>query len=146
MSASSALDSKRIVKNTLYLYIRMFIMMLVSLYTSRLILDILGITDFGVFNLIAGIIVLFSFISNASRTSILRFLNYEIGKDNQSEIRNIFNVSVITHIFISIIVFFISEFLGRWIFDEYLNIFVATRGVLWYNFCRHDEPGACQES
>lgn len=122
MSASSALDSKRIVKNTLYLYIRMFIMMLVSLYTSRLILDILGITDFGVFNLIAGIIVLFSFISNASRTSILRFLNYEIGKDNQSEIRNIFNVSVITHIFISIIVFFISEFLGRWIFDEYLNI------------------------
>ena len=96
MSASSALDSKRIVKNTLYLYIRMFIMMLVSLYTSRLILDILGITDFGVFNLIAGIIVLFSFISNASRTSILRFLNYEIGKDNQSEIRNIFNVSVIT--------------------------------------------------
>lgn len=66
-------NNKRIVKNTLFLYIRMLLIMGVSLYTSRIVLEVLGIEDFGVYNVVGGIVVLFTFINNAMVTSTQRF-------------------------------------------------------------------------
>ena len=83
-----------IVKNTLLLYIRMFISMIISLYTSRIILDILGVKDFGVYNVVGTIITSFSFISGPLSTATQRFYNFELGKKNEGGIIGIYNHSV----------------------------------------------------
>ena len=76
----SAEDNKRIAKNTIYLYIRTFVSMLVSLYTSRKILEALGVEDFGIFNVVGGIISLMSFINGSMSVATQRYLTYELGK------------------------------------------------------------------
>lgn len=73
-------NNKRIAKNTILLYIRMFVTMCVSFYTSRVILQVLGVDDFGLYNIVGGIVVLFSILNGALSSSTQRFLNYEIGK------------------------------------------------------------------
>ena len=75
MSATSE-NNKRIAKNTLFLYVRMLLIMGVTLYTSRVVLQVLGVEDFGVYNVVGGIVVLFTFVNNAMVTSTQRFLNY----------------------------------------------------------------------
>ena len=72
--------NKRIAKNTLLLYIRMFIMMGVSLYTSRVVLQKLGVDDFGLYNIVGGVVVLFSVFNSSLAGSTQRFLNYEMGR------------------------------------------------------------------
>ena len=79
-----ARNNKRIAKNTVMLYIRMILVMLVNLYTSRVILQVLGVEDFGTYNVVGGVVVLFSFINNAMTVSIQRFLNVELGRNNIS--------------------------------------------------------------
>ncbi len=76
---STSENNKRIAKNTLFLYIRMLLIMGVTLYTSRVVLQVLGVEDFGVYNVVGGIVVLFTFVNNAMVTSTQRFLNYELG-------------------------------------------------------------------
>lgn len=75
---SLASSTKRIAKNTLLLYIRMLVMMAITLYTSRIVLHLLGVEDFGIYNLVGGIVVMFSFLNSAMAVSTQRFLNYEI--------------------------------------------------------------------
>ena len=86
---STAENNKRIAKNTLMLYFRMFIIMGVTLYTSRIVLEQLGVEDYGVYNLVAGIIVLFSFITNSLQLASQRFFSYELEnsetKDDKGE-------------------------------------------------------------
>ena len=73
-------NNKRIAKNTLYLYIRMIITTVVSLYTVRVVLDVLGAEDYGIYNVVGGIVVLFSFLNHAMNGATQRFLSYEIGR------------------------------------------------------------------
>ncbi len=73
-------NNKRIAKNTLLLYIRMLFMMIVSLYTSRVILDALGVEDFGIYNVVGGVVAMFSVISGSLSASISRFITFELGK------------------------------------------------------------------
>ena len=73
-------DNKRIAKNTFLLYLRMLFNMVVSLYTSRIILKILGVDDFGIYNVVGGIIVMFTFLNSAMAASTQRFLSFELGK------------------------------------------------------------------
>lgn len=75
-------NNKRIAKNTAMLYMRMLLSMAVSFYTSRIVLNILGVDDFGIYNLVGGIVVLFSFLNNAMASSTQRFLNFELGREN----------------------------------------------------------------
>ena len=105
----------RIVKNTAFLYLRMILMMLVSLYTSRIILQSLGVEDFGIYNVVAGIVVLFSFVSNAMALASQRFLSFSIGKNIEKEINRIFCMSLTTHIIIIIFVIIIAETIGLFI-------------------------------
>ena len=113
MSDNSA-NNKRIAKNTLFLYFRMLIKMLVSLYTSRVVLEYLGITDYGIYNVVGGIVTLFGFIVGPMTISVQRFLSFELGKKERdnTQINTIFSMAIFIHIILAIIVLFITETVG----------------------------------
>lgn len=94
-------DNKLVAKNTILLYVRMFLMMAISLYTSRLVLRILGVEDYGIYNVVGGIVTIFTFISGAMIAATQRFLNYYIGKDDLDKLKK-FLMQVSLYIFYSI--------------------------------------------
>jgi len=94
----------------------------VSLYTSRIILSTLGETDFGIYNIVGGFIMLLSFVNSAMTTSTQRFLNYSIGKHNIEEEKKVFSMSLMTHVVIAVIIFLVLESLGLWFFNSKINI------------------------
>ena len=87
-------NNKRIAKNTLFLYVRMLLIMGVTLYTSRVVLQMLGVEDYGIYNVVGGIVVLFTFVNNAMVTSTQRFLNYELGRGDLVTTQHVFSASV----------------------------------------------------
>lgn len=107
-------SNRLLARNTIFLYIRMLVMMLISLYTSRLVLNVLGISDYGIYNVVGGVVVLFSFLNGTLATSSQRFLTYEIGSGNITKLKSIFNVSVHIHILLSLLVFCLGETIGLW--------------------------------
>lgn len=113
MSSSSA-KNKRIAKNTIFLYFRMLFLMLVMLYTSRVILDALGVVDYGIYNVVGGFVAMFSIVSSSLTTSCSRFLNYEMGKGNTKNLNIVFSTSLTIQIFLSIIILLLTESLGIW--------------------------------
>lgn len=108
-------NNRRLVKNTLFLYFRMFLMMFVTLYTSRIILQILGIQDFGIYNVVAGIVVLFAFINTAMASATQRFLSFALGQKDDIQVCRVFSMSLTTHIVIVLLVLFLAETVGLWI-------------------------------
>ena len=96
--------------------------MIVSLYTSRLILSTLGITDFGIYSVVGGVVTLFSFLNSAMAVSTQRFLTFEIGKGNHKTLNNIFSISINLHICISLIVLLLAETIGIWFLNNKLMI------------------------
>lgn len=92
-----------IAKNTLMLYIRMLFNLIISFYTSRILLDNLGLTDFGISNVVGGVVTLFSFINNSMALSVQRFLAYEFGKKDMSgyRVNLIYSMSLLIHLFIA---------------------------------------------
>ena len=119
---TSISSNSRIMKNTAMLYIRMFISMAISLYTSRVILEVLGISDYGIYNVVGGIVVLFSFLQNALSTATQRFLNFEMGKQDGSDVRKVFRVSVTAHIVLALLVLVLSEIVGIWFLENKINV------------------------
>ena len=115
-------NSTRIAKNTLILYFRQILIMLVSLYTVRLKLEILGVEDYGIYNLVAGFVVMFAFLNMAMTNATQRFLNFAMGQNDKEEVRNIFSVSLIIHVFIAFSVIILAETIGLWLFYTMLNI------------------------
>ncbi|MFK7779796.1 MAG: oligosaccharide flippase family protein [Candidatus Gracilibacteria bacterium] len=115
-------NSKRIVKNTMMLYFRMILIMLVSLYTSRIILNVLGVEDFGIYNVVGGVVTMFVFLNGAMASSTQRFLSYEIGKNDFKQLQKTFNVTLVIHVVIAIIIFLLIETVGVWVLNNYLNI------------------------
>lgn len=83
-------NNKRIAKNTLLLYFRMFFLMTVSLYTSRVVLSALGVEDFGIYNVVGGVVAMFSMLSGSLSAAISRFITYELGTGNQEKIKKNF--------------------------------------------------------
>lgn len=118
----TASNNKRIAVNTILLYIRMLFTMGVSLYTSRVILQVLGADDFGIYNVVGGVVVLFSFLTNAMTSSTQRFLNYHLGLKDDLKVSRVFNTSVLTHFTIFLLVLFLSETIGLWFVKTQLNI------------------------
>ena len=92
----------------------MLILMLVSLYTSRVVLAALGVEDYGIYNVVGGIVVLFTFINNAMITSTQRYLNYELGRNDLQRAKKVFAISLNIHIFIALIVLLLAETIGLW--------------------------------
>lgn len=92
----------------------MFLMMGVTLYTSRVILQTLGVEDFGIYNVVAGIVVLFSFLNNAMAIASQRFLSFALGKEDNQEVKRVFGMSLTSHIAIALIVLLVAETIGLW--------------------------------
>ena len=107
-------DTKRIAKNTGYLYVRMLITLLISLYTSRLVLDELGITDYGIYNVVGGLITIFSFINGSMAQASQRFITFEVGTGNISELNKIFSTCVYIHILLACVIILLGETVGLW--------------------------------
>lgn len=115
-------SNSQIAKNTILLYVRMLIILIISLYTSRLVLSILGEDDFGVYNVVGGVVVLFSFLINAMTSSTQRFLNYSIGLGDENKTANVFSTAILAHISILVLVLILSETIGLWFIMNKLNI------------------------
>ncbi|MBE9467744.1 MAG: oligosaccharide flippase family protein [Bacteroidetes bacterium] len=115
-------NNKRIAKNTLMLYFRMFITMVVSLYTSRIVLNTLGIEDFGIYNIVGSVVVLFSFLNSAMSGATQRFLNFELGKKDFNQLSKVFSASLSVHILIALIILLLSETIGLWFMNTQLNL------------------------
>lgn len=115
-------NNKRIAVNTILLYVRMLFTMMISLYTSRVILRVLGADDFGIYNVVGGVVVLFSFFTNAMTSSTQRFLNYNLGLKDDSVVSRVFSTSMLTHFTIFLIVLFLAETVGLWFVITQLNI------------------------
>lgn len=114
--------NKQIAKNALFLYIRMALSMIVSLYTSRIVLDVLGVSDYGVYSLVAGVVVMFTFLNASMSSATSRFLAYEIGKGKQETINQVFSNAIAVHLIIALIVVVLLETLGLWLLNEKLVI------------------------
>ena len=115
-------NNKRIAKNTLLLYFRMLLLMAVTLYTSRVVLDKLGITDYGIYNVVGGIVNMLGFLTGAMGNAVQRYLSFEIGRGDKKRVNHIFNVSLFAHVLIALVVFIIMEFAGVWYLNTYMNI------------------------
>ncbi|HJG07531.1 MAG TPA: oligosaccharide flippase family protein [Megamonas hypermegale] len=115
-------NNKRIAKNTLALYIRMLFMMIVSLYTSRVILHTLGVEDFGIYNVVGGVVSMFSVISGSLSAAISRFITYELGKGDKDKLIRIFSSSVTIQIGLGLIILVLAELVGVWFLNDKMNI------------------------
>lgn len=117
-----AANNKRIAKNTIFLYFRMLLIMAVSLYTSRVILRALGDIDYGIYNVIGGIIGLISFANSSMSISVQRFLSYALGKHEIAEVSNIYSMAINIHVILAITMAIIALIFSKWIVTCFLDI------------------------
>ena len=122
MRNTTVSDNKRIAKNAIFLYVRMIVMMVISLFTSREILRILGVDNYGLYNVVAGVVVLFAFLNTSMVRATQRFLSFYIGKGDGDVIRNVFSTSINVVLIISLFVIVVSETLGLWFVNTYLQL------------------------
>lgn len=115
-------NNKRIAKNTLFLYMRMLITMVVALYTSRVVLETLGVTDFGIYNVVGGVVSMLSFVTNSMASASQRFLAFEIGKNNIEKLKKTFSITITIYIIFAVIILIISETVGLWFVKNKLTI------------------------
>lgn len=115
-------SNKRIAKNTLLLYVRTLFIMLVTLYTSRVVLNTLGVTDYGIYNVVGGVVMMFSVISSSLSSSISRFITYELGHGDFERLKRIFSTSVNIQIGISLVILVLAELFGVWFLNTKMNI------------------------
>lgn len=115
-------DNKTIAKNTIFLYIRMMVTMIISLYTSRVILQVLGVDDYGIYQAVGGIVGFLSFINSALSGGTSRFLTYELGTGNKEKLNNTFSTTLTAHVILALLVVALGETLGLWFFNTKMVI------------------------
>lgn len=121
MTHEISTNNKRIAKNTLLLYFRMLFMMFIGLYTSRVILDKLGVVDFGIYNVVGGFVTMFTVISGAMTTATQRFISFEIGKGADGNVNSIFSTMLIIHIGLALVILLLGETIGVWFINMHMN-------------------------
>ena len=119
---SHAENTKRIAKNTLMLYVRMLFSMLVSLYTSRVVLNTLGVEDYGIYNVVGGFVAMFSLISSSLSASVSRFLTFELGRGDMERLKETFSTSLLIHLVLAGIVLVLAETVGIWFLNTQMTI------------------------
>lgn len=127
-------DNKKVAKNTLFLYFRMILMMLINLYASRVILKLLGVEDYGIYNVVGGVVTVFTFVSNAMMAATQRYLNVYIEKGNPEETKKIFSACVVIHMVVALIVIFLAEILGLWFMYNKMMIPDARLDAAFWTF------------
>lgn len=129
-------NNKRIAKNTLFLYMRMLVLMAITLYTSRVVLQQLGVSDFGVYNVVGGVVAMLSFFNTSMSTATQRFIAYALGKKDVKLENDTFAMAVIIHVMIAAGLVILAETIGLWIFHKYLVIPPESRSaaIFVYHF------------
>ena len=117
-----AKSSKRIAKNTLILYLRMLVTITLSLYTVRVVLDVLGIQDYGIFHVVGGLVALFSFLPGAMASATQRYFAHALGEGNHNKLKKVFVVNAIVYSGIGVLAFAVLETAGLWFVHNHLNI------------------------
>lgn len=120
---------KRIAKNTIFMYMRMLFLMVVSLYTSRIVLKTLGTEDFGTYNIVGGVVVMFTFISSAMAAGTQRHLSYELGKKD-GDVPTVFTACFKIHVFLAFVVLFFAETIGLWFLNTRMNLPIERMDVV----------------
>lgn len=115
-------NNKRIAKNTLLLYLRMLFMMAINLYTSRIVLNTLGVEDYGIYNVVGGIVAMFGFINSSMSSATQRYITFAMGKANFDNLQKIFSTTIQIHILISVIIVILGETIGLWFMYEKMQI------------------------
>ncbi|MDE6301638.1 MAG: hypothetical protein K2M19_07960 [Muribaculaceae bacterium] len=118
----SQATSRRIARNSLYLYLRMLVTLFVSLYTSRVMLQVLGVRDYGVYNVVGGMVVILSFLNGTMSGTTQRFLNFEMGRAAEGQLKRTFEAAFSIHLCVSAILFILGETVGLWFVNTQLVI------------------------
>lgn len=130
-------SGSRIARNTLMLYIRMFVLMLVGLYTSRVVLAALGENDFGIYNVVGGVVAMFTMISGALNSAVQRFITFEMGKGDGAQLNKVYSTAVLIQIILAVMVVALAEPAGLWFIDNRMTIdpsrIPAARWVLQFS-------------
>ena len=129
------IDQKTIARNSLMLYLRMGLMLIVGLFTTRVVIDALGDVDFGLYNAIGGIVAMFSFLSGTMATSCQRFYMIELGKGEQGRLRDIFNLTLLIFALFALIVLLLSETLGLWLLHDKMVLSGREQAANWVFQC-----------
>lgn len=119
---SHAENTKRIAKNTLMLYVRMLFSMLVSLYTSRVVLNTLGVEDYGIYNVVGGLVAMFSLVSSSLSASVSRFLTFELGRGDMQRLKETFSTSLLIHLILALVICLLAETIGVWFLNTRMTI------------------------
>ncbi len=122
MAQEAISSNRRIAKNTVMLYIRMLLSMVVSLYTSRVVLNTLGVEDYGIYGVVGGVVAMFSFLNSAMSGATSRFLTYEMGRGDTQRLRDTFSSALLIHIGISLVILLLGETVGLWFLTHKLVI------------------------
>lgn len=115
-------NNKRIAKNTLMLYARMLVLMLVGLYTSRITLNALGVDNFGIYNVVGGVVGMFSILSGSLSAAISRFITFELGRDNIERLKKVFSSAVTIQMVLGLVIVLLAETIGLWFLNNKLVI------------------------
>lgn len=115
-------ENKRIAKNTIFLYIRMLLSIVISLYTSRLVLQVLGEVNYGIYGLVGSVVAMFTFLNTAMSGATSRFLTHEMAKGDKERLRDTFNSALIIHIGIALLILVLAETIGLWFLHNKLVI------------------------
>lgn len=115
-------NNRRIAKNTILLYIRSIIIICISLYTSRVVLNALGVEDYGIYNAVGGVVAMFSLISGSLSNAISRFITYELGKGDISRLKSVFSTSINIQICLAAVIFTLGLLVGGWFLNTHMNI------------------------
>ncbi len=121
-SVNTSLGNKQIAKNTVFLYLRSLLLLLISLYTSRITLQVLGVDDFGIYQVVGGVVAMFSMLSSSLTSASQRFITFTLGKSNLDELKQVFSTCITLHICLGLIVVILLEFVGIWFLNNKLNI------------------------
>ena len=134
--SSTSENNKRIAKNTLFLYVRMLLIMAVTFYTSRVILQVLGVEDFGIYNVVGGVIAMLGFLTSSLGAASSRYITYDLGKGDMMVIKKTFGNILSIHFLLAVVVFLIGETIGLWFVSTQLQIPAerATAAMWVYQF------------
>lgn len=122
MQKNTLESNRRIAKNTLLLYFRTLFIMLVTLYTSRVVLNALGVEDYGVYNVVGGVVAMFGFINSSMSSATQRYITFALGKGNMDNLRMVFSTALQIHILIAVMVVILGETIGLWFMYEKMQI------------------------
>ena len=134
MSNQTSDNNKRIAKNTLFLYFRMLFLMGIALYTSRVVLNTLGVEDYGIYNVVGGVVAMFGFLNLSMSSATQRYITFALGKGDKQRLQTIFSTTLQIHTLIAGIIVLLGETIGLWFLYNKMQIPVDRMDAAFWVF------------